>query len=118
MYLGALLLELVDPVLQVGKLALELLNLLCVGLDGLVEGSGNEVGHAEAHWAAAAGGGNLLGADGHVVVGGRSTLRVRRLLGLLLAGIHFRLFGGREGLALVGLLPARLRALIGGVIVE
>lgn len=116
-HLGALLLELVDPVLQVGELALELLNLLRVGLDGLVEGSGNEVGHTEPHGGAAAGWGHLLGADGHVVVGGGSTLRVRRLLGLLLAGIHVRLLGGRKGLAVVGLLTARLGALI-CVIVE
>jgi hypothetical protein len=116
-YFGALLLELVDPVLHVSELALELLNLLRVGLHGLVEGSGNEIGHSEPHWGAATSGGNLLGADGHVVVGGGSTLGVRRLLGLLLAGIHVRLVGGREGLAVVGLLTARLGALI-CVIVE
>ncbi len=119
MYFGALLLELVDPALQVGKLALELLNPLSVGLDGLVEGSGDEVGHTEAHWGAATGRRDLLRANGHivVVVGGGSTLRVRRLLGLLLAGIHLRFLGGREWLALVGLLTARLWALI-CVIVE
>ena len=43
MYFGALLLKLVYPGLQVGQLALELLNLLGVWLHGLVEGSSEKV---------------------------------------------------------------------------
>lgn len=68
MYFGALLLELIYPGLQVGQLALELLNLLSVWLHGLVEGSGEKIGHAETHWGGIAGRWHCLGSHRHGVV--------------------------------------------------
>lgn len=111
MYFGALLLKLVYPGLQVGQLALELLNLLGVWLHGLVEGSSEKVGHTEPHWGGIAGRWHCLGPHRHGVVGSRSTLSVRGLLGLLLAGVHI-LIVERQRLTVMGLFATRFWALI------
>lgn len=111
MHFGALLLELVYPSLQVGQLALKLLNLLRVWLHGLVEGSGEKIGHTQPHWGGIAGGRHCLGSHRHGVVGSGSTLSVRGLLGLLLAGVHV-LIVERQRLTVMGLFATRFGALI------
>lgn len=95
MYLCALLLELVYPSLHIGKLALELLDLLLIGPNRLVESLGEQVWQLHrrvgAHIACRR---YRLGPDGHCAVAsaGRSCVV---LLGLLWARVHgFGLLGG------------------------
>jgi hypothetical protein len=114
-HLCALLLELVDPGLHVGELVLELLNLLRVGVDGLVERSGQQVGH----WLWLSHGGAAVvhgGGHGAVAVGEApgGKLCLLRLLG---ARVHVGLFDGRRGLLQLRVFAAGLGALL-GVVVE
>jgi hypothetical protein len=104
-HLGALLLQLLDPVLHVCKLRLQLVNLVRIRADGLLEGLGQQVGHrfrlARGQWRR----GVAQPAHGRhaVAVGvGEAAGRVRRFLGSLLAGIHVLFVRGRRRGNLVG----------------
>ena len=98
--LCALLLQLLDPGLHVGKLALELLNLLSVGTDGLVESLGQQIGHG--FWLACIQARCRLAEARYAVGHGSSILR------LLLARIHVLIGGRRQGARLLLLVLLRL----------
>ena len=112
----ALGLELLNPALHVGKLALELVDLVCVRADGLVEGRGEQVGHGLGldrvhgrHWRTAHGHATTVAAVAHSACRWRVVL----LLRLLLAGIHVGVVVVQEyGLVLAAALGALLGELV------
>lgn len=100
-HFGALALELGDPGLLLGQLALELVNLLHVGADGLVEGLGQQVGHGGGAVVQRRGRLAQLGRHGTVAVGHGLTRGQDGFLGLLRARVHVTVLGRRRDLVLV-----------------
>ena len=93
---GALLLELVDPGLHVGELALKLLDLLRVGPHRLVEGLGKQIRHGRGWHAVGRRHSGVPGGQG--TVGGAGCALLRRVGGVLgLLGARIHVVGGRRG---------------------